>query len=192
MQNKTLIFAAIPVFGLAVVALAQTPSRSHVTLGKTTLDSDSFHVNLHSFDSLLTGRVTVTSPDYDLKADSVKVFGAPGGTAGRPMIAKVVATGDAARGTQVVGHFDQAASDRRYTMQADQAVYVPDGSRPGGGSIDLTGHPQVTVVAPKELAGPSVTVADHITVLLGSGDDYPQIQGENGHMTLTPLQPSQK
>ena len=188
MYRPISVFSVATLLTLAVAAFAQAPARPHVTLGQTVLEADKFLVNLHTFDSLLTGNVTVTSPDYDLKASRVQVYGAPGTGSGQPTVARVVALGDAARGVRVVGHFDQATQDRRYTMQADKAVYVPDGSRPGGGSIDLTGHPVVTVVAPKELAGPAVTVADHITVLLGSGDDYPQIEGENGHMTLTPLQ----
>ena len=195
MLKDAAVFTALPVLALAAAVFAQTPARPRFTLGTTTMEAAKFHVNLNTFDSVLTGNVTVTSPDYDLKANNVQVFGAKDGTTGKQAVARVVAVGDAARGVQVIGHFKQTVLDaqkqplfREYTMQADQVVYVPDASRPGGGSIDLTGHPQVTVISPKELTEPSITVADHITVLLGKGDDYPQIDGENGHMTLTPLQ----
>ena len=154
-------------------------------MGATTVDAP--HFRLVGTDAVLTGGVTVTSTNYDMKAAEVKIFGVPSRTGGPAAVAKITAEGDPAHGTQVTGHFDQPALNRTYTMQADHAVYVPDSSRPDGGGIDFTGHAKMTVRAPDALAGPSVTTAEHITVLLGQGADYPQIEGENGHMTFTPL-----
>ena len=166
-------------------APAQYPPQSHVTLGATTVDAP--HFRFVGTDLRLFGGVTVTSPTYDMKAEEVKIFGVPAKAGGPEAISKVTAEGDPVQGTQVTGHFNQPELKRTYTMQADHAVYVPDSSRPNGGRLDFTGHARMTVRAPDALAGPSVTVAEHITVLLGQGADYPQIEGENGHMTFTPL-----
>ena len=176
---------ALAALGLAVAAPAQSPPQAHVTLGATTVDAP--HFKLVGTDAVLFGGVTVTSTNYDMKADEVKVFGVPAKSGSPAAVSKITAEGDPAHGTQVTGHFNQLDLGRTYTMQADHAVYVPDSSRPGGGRLDFTGHAKMTVRAPDALAGPSVTTAEHITVLLGQGADYPQIEGENGHMTFTPL-----
>jgi lipopolysaccharide export system protein LptA len=168
--------------GLAV--RAQTPPASQFTVGDTVFTAAQFHINLGTSDALFSGGVTAKSPDYDLKAETVTVFGTPGT---RQTISKVVAVGDPSRGLRVTGHFHQAGTDRTYQMVADQAVYVPDDSRPGGGTIDLTGHPVLTVTMPDALAAPAPIVAEHILVRLGSGADYPQVDGTNGQATFVPL-----
>ena len=76
-----------------------------------------------------------------------------------------------------------------YEIRSDHAVYTPDDTRPSGGKMVFTGH--VTVITNSGfLAEPSVSTFDTkpVTVLLGQGDDYPQLETGPGHIVLTPAQ----
>ncbi len=185
--RKFLLFCLPLCLAGLMTARAQTPPVTQFTVGNTVFTAPAFHINLGTSDALFSGGVTVKSPDYDMKAETVTVTGAPGAAGGQPTLSQVVAVGDPARGLRVVGGFRQAGTDRSYRIVADRAVYVPDPSRPGGGTLDLTGHPVLTVLMPSALAAPAPIIADHLIVRLGRGPDYPQLDGTGGQATFVPL-----
>jgi hypothetical protein len=186
MMKPTSLLICLPLCLAALIAHGQTRPTSEFTLGGIHCSAPGYHINLGTANpgAQLFGGVTVKAPTYDLAAQTVTIYGVPGT---QTTVSKVVALGDPAHDRRVIGHFHQNGTDRIYDMVADQAVYVPDNSRPGGGSIDLTGHPVLTVHMPDSLAVPAPIVADHIVVLLGDGPDYPQIDGTNGQATFVPL-----
>lgn len=134
----------------------------------------------------LQGRVSITSEDYDLAGEDVKVYSTQP-SSGKPMLKNAVVEGDLAAGRQVIAHIRQPLQGQAYKIFSDHAVYTPDNARPGGGRMDFTGH--VKVIANSGfLAEPSVTVTDHATILMGQGDDYPQIETGPAHIIITPAQ----
>ena len=134
----------------------------------------------------LRGIVHMTSTSYDLQARSVvAIFNKSNNGL---EIAKATATGDPAKNVQVIGRFEAPEQGRTYLIDGDQAVYVPDASRKGGGRIDFTGNVAVTLQSPKDLSGPGIMKTDKATVLVGAGPEYPQVQFGAGTLTFTPLQ----
>ena len=134
----------------------------------------------------LKGQVKMTSEEYDLAGEDVKIYSSQG-TGGPPTLKNAFVEGDLAAGKQVVAHVRRPLQGQAYEIFADHAVYAPDKSRLGGGKMDFTGH--VKVIANSGfLAEPSVTVTDHATILLGPGEDYPQIATGPTHIVLTPAQ----
>lgn len=134
----------------------------------------------------LKGRVKMTSEDYDLAGEDVKVFSTLP-SAGKPMLKNAVIEGDLGAGRQIVAHIRQPLQGQAYEIFADHAVYAPDQSRPGGGKMDFTGH--VKVIANSGfLAEPSVTVTNRAAILMGQGDDYPQVSTGPAHIIITPAQ----
>ena len=138
----------------------------------------------------LVGDVVVTGTTYDLNAQTVTLTFPPSGpgNSGTSSVTEAVAVGDPATGTQVTGRFVQAAQNQTVHLQADKAIYHPDASRPEGGRIDFTGHVRLTFESPTHLAEPAPMDVEQpgLTVLLGMGPDYPQIDGSGGTLTLTP------
>lgn len=142
-------------------------------------------------EAILTEGVRITSAQYEMTADSAHVFGAALGGVGR-----IVAIGDPDRDIRVkvsVRALPQgAAKGSSLTASdvdfvADQAVYLPDASRPQGGSITFTGHVVMTVSNKLQLAGPSVSQMEKAVVLLGPRPDYPQVEASDVNGTATPL-----
>ncbi len=138
------------------------------------------------------GRVRLTSEDYDLSCETLTFLSdMPKGQIGRvPLLARVTAEPEA--GMQVTAdvrrpdalHPDQGQT---FHVVANHAEYVPDRSRASGVRIEFTGHVQVTTNA-GFLASPSVTTTDRAVILLGQGEDYPQIKTGPAHITATPVQ----
>lgn len=136
----------------------------------------------------MKGQVRVTSDDYDLYADDIKLYSAPGGKSGASGLQQAIAVGGAVPGSQVVAHIRRPLESESSEINADRAVYLPDKSRPSGGKMTFTGHVKVTTKS-GFLAEPSVTTFDDgVTFLLGAGPNYPRIDSGPGHMTLTPAQ----
>jgi len=137
----------------------------------------------------VSGQVRLTSENYDLSCETLTfVSDKPKGKAGgRPALSR--ATAKPAAGEQVVADVRRPLEGQTFHVLADQAVYVPEPSRPGGVRIDFTGHVKV-VTNSGFLAEPSVTTTDHATILLGQGDDYPQLETGPAQITATPVQPT--
>ncbi len=132
--------------------------------------------------------VRMTSAQYDLAAEDVTATQAPP-KSGHSGLTGATAAGSLAKKTQVVAHVKQPLQGEEFQISADHAVYVPEYERTDGGRIDFTGH--VTVVSRSGfLAGPAPADFGNgpVTVLLGRGDDYPQIQTGPGHIVATPAQ----
>ena len=132
--------------------------------------------------------VQMTSAQYDLTAEDVTATQAPP-KSGHSGLAGATAEGSLAKKTQVIAHIKQPLQGEEFQIFADHAVYVPEYGRPGGGRIDFTGH--VTVVSRSGLlAGPAPADFGNgpVTVFLGQGEDYPQLDTSPGHIVLTPAQ----
>jgi hypothetical protein len=134
----------------------------------------------------LRGVVHMTSTSYDLQARSLVALFSKSNSGLE--ITKATATGDPAKNVQVIGRFEAPEGGRTYLIDGDQAVYVPDASRKGGGRIDFTGNVVVTLQSPKDLSGPGVMKTGQATVLVGAGAEYPKVQFGAGTLTFTPLQ----
>ncbi len=135
----------------------------------------------------LTGRVKMTTENYDLAGEDLKVVFAAG-KSGASALAKATAEGNPATGQQVIATIRQPLQGQAYVITADHAVYTPDPSRPGGGAMNFTGHVKI-VTKSGFLAEPSVSTTDHATILLGQNKDlYPQLETGPAHITLTPAQ----
>ena len=132
----------------------------------------------------LTGHAKITSDDYDLVAADIKVTFAPSPKPGVSGLREAVAVGG---DTQVVAHIRQPLQSASYEVHSDRAVFLPDTSRPGGGTLKFTGHVKV-ITKSGFFAAPSVSTTDTATILLGVGADYPQVETGPGHITLTPAQ----
>jgi lipopolysaccharide export system protein LptA len=134
------------------------------------------------------GRIKITSQEYDLAAGDIKVFFLPG-KAGRSTLDRATADGGPATGGQVDVHIKRPLESQAYEIKSDHAVYTPDDTRPSGGKMVFTGH-VIVVTNSGFLAEPSVSTFDTkpVTVLLGQGDDYPQLETGPGHIVLTPAQ----
>ena len=138
----------------------------------------------------VAGRVTMTSQDYDLACETLTFRSVKPKSGGRPLLEKV--TLEPAAGAQVTADVRRPdalnpSNSQTFHVAADHASYVPDRSRPSGVKVDFTGHVQVTTTS-GFLDGPSVTTTDRATILLGQGDDYPQIDTGPAHVTATPAQ----
>ena len=155
------------------------------TIGPVTIVYKHFTYTGSSFTA--EGGVTLTSTSFNLVAQTVVVYlggkAGPGGTG----ITKATADGDPSAGKQVVGRFDDLKQGHTYKFYADHAVYKPDPSKPSGGTVDFTGNVTMSIAAPDALAEPSITHLKHAIVTLGSGPDYPRIDGDEGQTVLTPL-----
>lgn len=132
--------------------------------------------------------VQMTSAQYDLMAEDVQAtLSSP--KSGHTGLAGATAEGSAAKKTQVIANVKQPLQGEAFEIFADHAVYVPDYTRPGGGRIDFTGHVMV-LSRSGFLAGPAPADFGNgpVTVLLGQGEDYPQLQTGPGHIVVTPAQ----
>ena len=192
----TVALAGFPPLSAPAPTDAQAKTATSVSLplfGKVDLDySTSGSFNTTTGAGQAVGRVRLTSEDYDLSCETLTFLSEKpeGKTGGRHALARV--TAEPAAGGQVTAdvrrpdvlHPDQGQA---FHVVADHAAYVPDRSRPDGVRIDFTGHVQVTTTA-GFLAVPSVTTTDNAVILLGQGEDYPQIKTGRAHVTATPAQ----
>ncbi len=139
----------------------------------------------------LIGHVKITSDNYDLYAADIKLYSAPGSKTQtsdiQSGIQRAVAEGGATPGSQVIAHIRQPLQSEEFEIDSDRAVYLPDHSRPSGGTMKFTGHVKV-ITKSGFLAEPSVLTTDTATVLLGAGSEYPAVDTGPGHLTLTPAQ----
>ena len=138
----------------------------------------------------MSGEVQVTSPDYDLSAETVTATLAPAQKAGAaPALTKAVAV--AAPGRQVTADIRSTdavtgKAKAAYHILADKAVYLPDAARPGYGEIDFTGHVQVSTQSGFSI-GPAVGTTDQATLLFGPDKaKYPQLETGPGRAVVTP------
>lgn len=181
-------------FGVALTVSALMPlpaqtdpnqSVSRVAVGKVEVDFQYGKLTPGLWH--LTGRVKMTTENYDLAGEDLKVIFTNGKT-GTSALAKATADGNPAAGVQVVANIRQPLQGQAYVITADHAVYTPDNSRPGGGAMKFTGHVKI-VTKSGFLAEPSVSTTDHATILLGQDKDlYPQLETGPAHITLTPAQ----
>lgn len=138
----------------------------------------------------LMGHAKMTSDDYDLYAADIKAYTQPSSTGASGVqsgLQQAVAEGGATPGSQVIAHIRQPLQSEDFEIDSDRAVYVPDHTRPSGGSMKFTSHVKV-ITKSGFLAVPSVSTFETATVLLGAGSDYPKIETGAGHITLTPAQ----
>ncbi len=163
---------------------AQTDT-SKIHIGTVNVDFDKATLNPGLWH--LMGHAKITSDNYDLTAADIKVTFTPGAKAGASGLREAVAVGGAVPGAQVVAHVRQPLQSASYEIHSDRAVFLPDTSRPSGGTLKFTGHVQV-ITKSGFLAGPSVSTTDTATILLGAGAVYPQVETGPGHITLTPAQ----
>jgi hypothetical protein len=138
------------------------------------------------------GGVKMTSENYDLSCETLTfIFEKPsgkvksGGIGGA--LSKATAESNPATGAQVIADIRRPLEGQTFHVLADQAVYVPDKTRPGGVALHFTGHVQV-ITSSGFFAEPSVMTTDEATFLLGTGADYPQLNTGPGHITVTPAQ----
>lgn len=133
------------------------------------------------------GGVQMTSATFDMTAQTVTLELAPAKTAGVSGLRRM--TADGAAGKPVTGHFEQVELSRSFHVQADHAVYTPaPGKSQNTGTIDFTGHVVLQMRDPAALDGPAVSHSEHMTVRLGAGPNFPQIDGDAGTLSFTPLQ----
>jgi len=134
----------------------------------------------------VSGQVRLTSENYDLSCETLTIVSdKPKGKSERPVLSR--ATAKPLPGAQIVADVRRPLEGETFHVLADQAVYLPEPSRPGGVRIDFTGHVKV-VTNSGFLAEPSVAITDHATILLGQGDDYPELKTGAGNITMTPAQ----
>ncbi len=174
----TLLAALLP----AVYAQTDT---AKIHIGTVHLDFDK-STGSPAFTHLM-GHVKITSDDYDLYAADIKLYSAPGSKTDASGIQRAVAEGGATPGSQVIAHIRQPLQSEEFEIDSDRAVYLPDHTRPSGGTMKFTGHVKV-ITKSGFLAEPSVLTTDTATVLLGVGSDYPAVDTGPGHLTLTPAQ----
>lgn len=185
LQNtRTLLLAGALLTALLTDAYAQTDT-TKIHIGTVHLDFDKSKADPAFTD--LNGHVKITSDNYDLYAADIKLYSAPGAIAGASGIQRAVAEGGATPGSQVIAHIRQPLQSEEFEIDSDRAVYLPDHSRPSGGSMKFTGHVKV-ITNSGFLAEPSILTTDTATVLLGAGSEYPAVQTGPGHLTLTPAQ----
>ena len=182
MQKTFLIGLLLTALLPAVYAQSDT-AKIHV--GTVHLDFDHSTTNPGFTD--LIGHVKITSDDYDLYAADIKVYSAPGSKTAASGIQRAVAVGGAVPGSQVIAHIRQPLQSEEFEIDSDRAVYLPDHTRPSGGTMKFTGHVKV-ITKSGFLAEPSLSTFESVTVLLGVGSEYPSVQTGPGHMTLTPAQ----
>ena len=185
---KTLILTTAIFSASLMPLLAQTDpdkTASRVSVGK--VDVDFQYGKLTPGLWHLIGRVKMTTENYDLTGEDLRIVFA-GGKAGASALAKATADGNLAAGIQVHANIRQPLQGQAYVITADHAVYLPDNSRRGGGSMTFTGHVKI-VTKSGFLAEPSVSTTDCATLLLGTDTVlYPQLETGPAHITLTPAQ----
>lgn len=178
---------------LAAFAAASLPAQTAAVKSSSSLNVG--QVNVDFGKSALTrglwhfsAGVKMTSEQYDLTAQEVVAAFAPG-PGGKAALQKATAEGSPGKNVQVDAHIRQPLEGRAFEVLADHAVYVPDKSRPNGGRMDFTGHVKV-ISNSGFLAEPSVSTFENgpVIVLMGQGDDYPQLQTGPGHIVITPAQ----
>ena len=182
-MHKRLLLLIPLLLVLSPAARAQNNAAPHI--GKVDVRFDEASLTPGAYH--LTGHVVMTSDDYDLTAEDVKIVSSPASNTKKAAssIRQATATGTPAK--QVVAHIRRPLESETYEIYADRAVYQPDSSRPAGGSLTFTGNVK-EVIKSGFFAEPSIGTFDHATVLLGPGRDYPQVQTGAGHITLTPAQ----
>lgn len=135
----------------------------------------------------LWGQVKVTSDNYDFTGEDVKLYSPPSTKGSKANLKRAVIEGDPASNKQVYVYLRQDLEGRSCEIFADHALYTPDTSRPGGGEMDFTGHVKV-ITHSGFLAEPSETTTDKAVILMGQGEDYPQVSTGPAHIVLTPAQ----
>lgn len=190
MLKPCFTYAVATVLGLSL--LSTLPAQTSPEAGKTgSLKVGTIDIVAQSAQGQpgflhLKGQVRMTSEDYDLAGEDVQVFSSqPAG--GKSALKKAVIEGNLKAGQQVVAHVRQPLQGQAYQIFADHAVYSPDASRPAGGRMEFTGHVKV-ITDSGFLAEPSVSTMDRATILIGQGDDYPQVSTGPTHIVLTPAQ----
>ncbi len=187
-MNKSLLVSALLLSALPLSVWAAAPA-DNASMGTVHLV---WHTSAVYSPTGLTmkGQVQVTSPDYDLSAETVTATLAPTQKAGSaPTLTKAVAL--AAPGGQVAADIRSTnavtgKAKAAYHILADKAVYLPDADRPGYGKIDFTGHVQVSTQSGFSI-GPAVGTTDQATLLFGPDKDkYPQLETGPGRATVTP------
>jgi hypothetical protein len=175
--------ATLSSFSIALIFAAGGCFAQKQTMGPVTVTYKHFEYGGSTFTA--EGGVTMKSSTFDLSAQTVVFqFGGKGTPNG---ITKATADGDLSAKQQVVGVFTDMEQARTYRFIADHAVYVPDPSRPKGGTVDFTGNVTLVITAQAALAEPSQTHLKHARITLGPAPDYPRIDGEDGETVLTPL-----
>ena len=133
------------------------------------------------------GGVQMTSATFGMTAQTVTLELAPTKAAGVSGLRRMTADGGA--GKPVTGHFEQIELSRSFQVQADHAVYTPAPDKAQNtGTIDFTGHVVLQMRDPVALDGPAALKSEHMTVQLGAGPNFPQIDGDAGALSFTPLQ----
>ncbi len=184
-----LLTVALAAFAAASLTAqtAAVKSSSGLNVGTVNVDfGKSFLILGHQWH--FSAGVKMTSEQYDLTAEDVVAAFAPG-PGGKAALLKATAEGRPGKNGQVDAHIRQPLEGRAFEVLADHAVFVPDKSRPNGGRMDFTGHVKV-ISNSGFLAEPSVSTFENgpVTVLMGQGDDYPQLQTGPGHIVITPAQ----
>ena len=184
--RKTLILTAAILSASLLPLLAQTDKpAARVSVGK--VDVDFQYGKLTPGVWHLIGRVKMTTENYDLTGEDLRIVFA-GGKAGASALIKATADGNPAAGIQVHAAIRQPLQGQAYVITADHAMYLPDNSRPGGGAMTFTGRVRI-VTKSGFLAEPSISTTDRATVLLGADTVlYPQLETGPAHITLTPAQ----
>lgn len=189
MQNTRKLFLVgtlLTAFLSAVYAQSDT-AKLHVGKVNIVFDKATYTPSLLH----LMGHAKMTSDDYDLYAADIKAYTQPGSETGasgaQSGLQQAVAEGGAIPGSQVIAHIRQPLQSEDFEIDSDKAVYLPDYTRPSGGSMKFTGHVKV-ITKSGFLAEPSLSTFEVATVLLGAGSDYPKIETGAGHITLTPAQ----
>lgn len=162
------------------------PPASSLKIGAVNIGFGGF--SLKGSQGRFSSGVRLTSAQYDLAAEDVQAVFASR-QSGHSGLTGATAEGSRAKKTQVIAHVKQPLQGDAFEIHADHAIYVPEYGRPDGGRIDFTGH--VTVLSTSGfLAGPAPGDFGNgpVTILLGQGDDYPQLQTGPGNIVVTPAQ----
>lgn len=189
MQNtwKLLLIGTLTAALAGVIHAQSDTAKIHVGKVNIVFDKATYTPSLLH----LMGHAKMTSDDYDLYAADIKARTLPGSKTGASGIQsglqQAVAEGGATPGSQVIAHIRRPLQSEDFEIDSDRAVYLPDHTRPSGGSMKFTGHVKV-ITKSGFLAEPSVLTTDTATVLLGVGSDYPAVDTGPGHLTLTPAQ----
>ena len=185
LQNTRKLFWIGALLAAFMPAVSAQTDTAKIHVGTVHLDFDKSTAS--SAFTHLTGHVKITSEDYDLYAADIKLYSVPGSKTDAAGIQRAVAEGGATPGSQIIAHIRRPLQSEEFEIDSDRAVYLPDHSRPSGGSMKFTGHVKV-ITKSGFLAEPSVLTTETATVLLGAGSEYPAVDTGPGHLTLTPAQ----
>lgn len=171
---------------LSLFAQKADQTTSSLKIGAVSISFNKFLVKGNQ--AHLSAGVKMTSEQYDLTAEDVLATRASA-QSGHSGLAGATAEGSPVKKTQVFARIKQPLQGEEFKVFADHAVYVPDYSRPAGGRINFTGHVKVISMS-GFLAGPAPADfgAGPVTILLGQGENYPQIETGPGHIVVTPAQ----